>query len=327
MDIDNVLAALPKKKFCVIGDLIVDYYRILKEKRLSQEAPVVVFTPEAVEYRLGGAANVANNIHDMGSDVLLMSVTGDDLAFMQPMVQIPFCEQIIKVSSRQTTVKERLVTKRQQVARIDSPSGGHIEPDMATDLFRRWFLHGSTSDVMVISDYNHGVMTPWLCAQLQVDAKKLRIPVVVNSKAPDTLIKYFGVDMLIMNLQEARDITSEPSLPARDMAALVLDKSKAKSVAITMGPHGIMLAQETPDGNDVRPYPPPGVKDDEVIDVTGAGDTVTAFTAMGIALGMELPCIMKLANLAAGIVIKKRGVATTTPQEVRGAMGGQDATL
>jgi D-beta-D-heptose 7-phosphate kinase/D-beta-D-heptose 1-phosphate adenosyltransferase len=143
------------------------------------------------------------------------------------------------------------------------------------------------------------------------------IPVIVDSKAKDTLNKYKGVTIALPNLDEARLITKLDEFDDEDIARFLLKNMKLKAAALTLGPHGILLA--TSDGCSHFPTLS-GDPDHEVADVTGAGDTVAATVAAGLTLGMSYPEIMRLANITAGIKVQKRGVATATPSEIFNAM-------
>lgn len=298
--------------FCVVGDLIIDYYRILCEKRLSPEAPVVIFEPSNEEYRFGGSANVASNICSMAyakSDVRLVTAVGKDWDELELYKKLPplFNINLIKCK-RQTTIKERLITKRQQIARIDFQSAEYITADDAVRLSK---MCHDLGDVLVLSDYEHGVMHNDLCSDLISRANALGVPIVVNSKAKDTVKKYHGATILVLNHNEAREITGSTESNS-EMAHSLLRDMGLKAVAITMGADGILLALSGFTGK----FSPPEGSEDEVVDVTGAGDTVTAAIALGIARGMGYSSIMRLANVAAGLVIRKRGVATVPWAEV-----------
>lgn len=306
------LDELNKFKFVVLGDFIVDRYRVLQSERISPEADVIIYHQISEDYRAGGAGNVANNLATMGARVHLYSVGGDDIS-----LDMIFPNTILADPTRKTTIKERLVTKRQQIARIDDQTREPISGEMTEQLISHLDIGLVGASALVLSDYNHGVMTKRLVAAAIHAAKDLNIPIIVDSKAPDTMLKYKGTTIVMPNHQEAISITGMAEFDDDQVAEYLLKKMNLKSVAITLGANGILLC--TPEG--CQRFPPLELNTrEEVKDVTGAGDTVTAATAVGLALGLSLPQVMRLANVAAGVVVKKMGVATATVEELRQAI-------
>lgn len=313
---DLKLRELKNKNICVIGDMIVDHSRILNPKKLSPEAPVVIFEEEFEEYRAGGAGNVAVNLMALGVNTSLVSVCGNDgiLDFVRD--QLPTNTVILKESGRITTVKERIITRRQQICRIDSQSNAPINKSIK-DFIECARLKIVNSDAIVFSDYAHGVCVEEAIVNLIEFATSKKIPIIVDSKAKDTLTKYRGSTVALPNMDEARLMTKLDDFEDEDVAKFLLKTMKLKIAAITLGPRGILLAQES--GTKIYPPLHPNINN-EVIDVTGAGDTVAATVACGIALGMSYGQIMTLANVTAGIKVQKRGVAAVMPDEITETM-------
>ncbi len=318
----SFLSDLSKKRISVVGDNIVDLYRFCKAKRLSPEAPVPIFEPLYKEYRAGGAANVASNLRALGvGHVHLITVFGtdnynsipsEDLNKMFPEGGILGFEK-----NRLTTIKERIVTRRQQICRIDSQSGKPILSSTANSLFEAAKEFLIKSDAIIFSDYDHGTCISELVSLVLNLAIAKGIPTIIDSKAKDTILKYKGSTIALPNMDEARMMTNLGNIDDEKVAKYILYAMALKAAAITLGPRGIMLAEN---GNVETYHPLDSNVNNEVVDVTGAGDTVAAMVAAGLTLGLKYWQIMKLANVAAGIKVQKLGVATVTQQEILAAI-------
>jgi D-beta-D-heptose 7-phosphate kinase/D-beta-D-heptose 1-phosphate adenosyltransferase len=313
------LGALRNKKFCVVGDMIVDHYRFLKPSKLSPEAPVVIFKPDLEEYRPGGAGNVANNLGSLGGQVRLCVAVGGDWPSIAPIGNY-IAEACVDPSNR-TTVKERLVTKTQQIARIDLQARTPLAGEIQSKLVEKATEAVKWADVVVFSDYDHGTMTCDIVAPLITAAKGK--PIVVDSKAADTISKYKHCTIALPNNVEARHITRLDDFDDMVVAKYMLKHMQLEALGLTLGKHGIMLCASS----GTKVYQAIGDISNEVVDVTGAGDTVTALVAAGISLGMPYHHSIVLANLAASIVVQKRGVATASIGEVLVASGRNETEL
>ena len=298
------------KKILVVGDLIVDRYRFLTPHRLNPEAPTIIFRPSREEYRLGGAGNVLSNLTALGTKASLATVVGSDwekIAFHFPTLE----GSLLVRADRTTTVKERLITDRQQLLRIDIQGGGPIENGVADKLFGDIANVLADADAVIMSDYDHGVMIPELVGPLMDFCRRKNKPVIVDSKARDTISKYRDATIILPNVEEAKLISGLEEFDDKDVANFLLRHMKLAAVAITLGPRGILLA--TKDGQETFPALQ---HDDEVADVTGAGDTVAAMVAACLSAGVRYNEAIELANVAAGIKVRKRGVATVSVAEI-----------
>jgi len=325
----ELLPRLSQKTFLVVGDMILDRYRFLAPKRLSPEAPVIVFKPNREEVRPGGAGNAANNLAAMGASMVhLCSVVGEDfrrgykdprdepvggqLSFFKDAHGRQACQNNLVISSsRKTTIKERLITTRQQVARIDCQEEAPISEEDAISLLDVALPLLLECDVLVLSDYAHGVMLPNVAEVLVERARLLHKPIVVDTKARDSLLKYRGASAILPNHLEARDMTGLSEFEDEDIARFILKKAAVDLVGMKCGPRGILLVTR----ERTEWFPAFGDPQD-VIDVTGAGDTVTAAVAAGMSVGMSCEETMELAQVAAGIVIRKQGTATASQEEI-----------
>ena len=313
------------KKFVVIGDFLLDRYRFMQPKKLSPEAPVVVFNPVSEEFRLGGAANVANNLSSLGGDVKFFSVPEDWKSYSES-VPLSFALHVYS-GSRKITIKERVLTRRQQVCRIDVQEDRRLDHEEAEEIRAAAGKAIEDCDIVVMSDYNQGFMDKNLVLGLVEKARKENKMVVVDTKAPDSIEKYLSVTALVPSYAEAELIVGQKY--EDDVYALsekLLTESRAKCVGITMGPKGIFvkerLTQEelrrldgpnATEGFFLYPY----VWDEaEVIDVTGAGDTVLAATAAALACGESFVSALDFANEAAGQVVRKVGVVPVDVEQL-----------
>jgi D-beta-D-heptose 7-phosphate kinase/D-beta-D-heptose 1-phosphate adenosyltransferase len=309
---------IKNKTFCVVGDVIVDHYRTVIPTRISPEAPVMIFDPIKEHKVPGGVANVANNIISMGGcskKVVLFSVVGQDWSQVTS-TDFLSCRTCLQYQpDRLTTVKERIVAKNQQIMRIDRQSNIPASPQYLTVLVSDILDFLPHADVVVFSDYQHGVMTEYLVSQIIPEANRLGIPIVVDSKAFDTIRKYKRSTIALPTGIESKSFISMPQdLSMEDTARYLIKQMELDAIGLTLGKDGIMFASSS-----VEPmiYPPLAKDpDEEVVDVTGAGDTVTAAISVGLVMGWPYDRIIKLANVAAGIVVKKAGVATASWVEI-----------
>jgi len=313
---------LKTKKVYVIGDFIIDHNRIVRAKRLSPEAPIPVVEPEIDEFRIGGAGNVAQNLKALGvGKVELVTVIGPSnykqSLFDEPSKKLLGSSMLVFEAGRLTTIKERVLSRRpnQQIVRIDTQSNKPIKPKSAK-LLINMIEASAIPDAIVFSDYAHGVCVPLVIKAAMSFATKNSIPTVVDSKAKDTLDKYIGATVAIPNLDEAKAILGIDETDEKKVAIQLREVLKLQAAAVTLGAKGVMLAtiEGTKHYHVLNTNP-----QQEVVDVTGAGDTVAAIVAIGLILKLSYDDIFRLANVAAGVKVQKRGVATVSIQEIASA--------
>jgi D-beta-D-heptose 7-phosphate kinase/D-beta-D-heptose 1-phosphate adenosyltransferase len=221
-------------------------------------------------------------------------------------------EGLVVDPARPTTTKQRIVTTRnQQVARVDFESdaeaAGEVEHALI-DHARRALAH---ADVVIVSDYLKGSVTRGLVAALVEGAKKRKVPVLVDPKIPH-IDYYAGATIVTPNHQEAETATHmriRSDDDARRAAKVFIERARCKGVLITRGEHGMSMVDAAGEAHYTAVAR-------EVADVTGAGDTVIAALALGLAAGAALPEAAQLANHAAGIVVGRFGPATVSPAEL-----------
>ncbi len=303
---------MKKPSILVVGDLMCDHYLFGKVERISPEAPVQVVEIEKEETLLGGAGNVINNLLALGANVEVASVVGDDEcgAWLKNRLSKKGIklDHIITQNGRHTSKKTRVISSNQQIVRFDKESKDNISRQSEEDIFNR--INDIEIDIILLSDYAKGVLTPNLTKKLINFAKEKNIPIFVDPKGSD-YSKYSGATLITPNKKEAQiatgiDITNDNELIKAGNA--LKERFDLKNVIITLSEEGMAIFDK-----DFEKIPTVAK---EVYDVTGAGDTVLATLGYGVATGLSLSEAARLANLAAGVVVGKVGSATATLSEI-----------
>ncbi|HDD45396.1 MAG TPA: D-glycero-beta-D-manno-heptose-7-phosphate kinase [Candidatus Desulfofervidus auxilii] len=286
---------------------------------MSPEAPVPVVDVVNESYRLGGAANVVNNLVSLGTKVFVTGVIGNDEMGRQLIKEIRKLgvhpEGIIVETNRPTTVKTRIIAHNQQVVRVDREKRHPIEEDTVFQMLDFVKKHISEIDAILVSDYAKGVICPNLMEGLKELAQKNEILLTVDPKVKNFPL-FEGVNIITPNHFEAMqvcgfngimDITQEM---VQEAGKILLSNFKTQAVLITQGELGMTLFEK----NGEITYIPAMAK--KVYDVTGAGDTVIATLTAAWASGASLKTAAILANLAAGIVVGEVGTATVSREQL-----------
>ena len=304
------------RRIAVLGDVMVDRYLWGHVERISPEAPVPVVEIERETESLGGAGNVAANLSALGAEPTLISVCGDDAdgrALAQTLVSRGVrAEGLVAEPGRPTTVKTRIIAHSQQVVRADRES----RADVRGPLFER--VRGAIereleiAEALVVSDYGKGVVHPGTLEVALRLARKRGIPVCVDPK-DSHIDAYHEATILTPNQHEAgyvqgRRIIDDASL--MDVGWGLQKRLNAEAVLVTRGPDGMSLFERV----GRYTYLPTVAR--EVYDVTGAGDTVVSVVALALASGADFVSACRLANHAAGIVIREVGTATCSPERL-----------
>jgi D-beta-D-heptose 7-phosphate kinase / D-beta-D-heptose 1-phosphate adenosyltransferase len=314
--LETILSNAKNVSVLVIGDLMLDEYVYGTIERISPEAPVSVVNWRSEKWGLGGAANVAHNLAQLGCRVLLAGVAGSDAA----------AEQLLKIagsigidtasvvadSGRPTTVKTRVIAHGQQVIRIDRESRAEINDALAKSLMEYVRKCLPAVDGVILSDYAKGVLTPALCASVIQATHSQRKRVLVDPKGHD-FSKYKGAFLLTPNKKELAEATHMPVQTEADIrkaADALFRIAGCEAILVTRGDEGMSLFEGTKTGvpiqTDVR----------DVFDVTGAGDTVISMLGRLLFAGVEILPAAQLANMAAGIKVGKLGAAAICSEEM-----------
>jgi D-beta-D-heptose 7-phosphate kinase/D-beta-D-heptose 1-phosphate adenosyltransferase len=319
-DLKELLGRARGRAVLIVGDLMLDHFVIGRVDRISPEAPVPVVQFDHESYCLGGAANVAHNVAALGGTVEIAGLVGNDAEGTRLVADLRRVgvgtSAVIADRDRCTTRKLRVVTTRnQQVARIDYESDRAVEGDIEAALAKKIRDAAARADIVVVSDYQKGTITE-ATAQAAIAAAKARgVRSLIDPKVPH-IDYYAGASLITPNHHEAEAVTLQrirSSAEARTAAQLFRARARCESVLITRGEHGMWLLG--PDGDFDLP-----ADAREVSDVTGAGDTVIAAMALGLAAGGSLRDAARLANRAAGLAVARFGPVAITAEELAAAL-------
>lgn len=323
---NDLVDAFRGKKICVIGDVIADIYIYGMPYKLSREAPVVVIKYEEESLCPGSAGNTINNLVAMGAHVYPLSCIGNDEAGSRLLEYFGKCgtvrlDGLIRHEGR-TVTKTRILagdthTSKQQVIRVDRENELGIPGAVRAALKRHLAEIGPGMDAFIVSDYEYGLVDDEIIGYMR-EAARTRV-VVGDSRY--NLPRFQGFTLVTPNESEAYAVANMPS--GRDVTEVgraILEKMDIKALLVTRGNKGMSLFLR--DGT-VNHIPISG--SDEIADVTGAGDTVAAVITLALAAGADYRTASHVANMAAGIVVMKRGTAVVTPDELKKVMASSKA--
>lgn len=307
-------------RILVAGDVMLDKYYYSEVTRISPEAPVPIAHVRSEMETLGGAANVAHNLARLGCQTSIAGFVGDDYHCKSLLEKFHkrgiACEGLIK-TDRPTTTKLRIIGGHQQMLRLDFEESAPITGDDAArflDYIQQKLQEGL--DCLIISDYGKGVCTKENCQKIIAACKAHHVPVIVDPKGTNWM-KYVGADYITPNLKEINAVLTDPirneDAPVEQAARVVMKKFHLGSIIVTRSEAGLSLVRE----EEIEHIP---TKAQEVFDVSGAGDTVIAVFAMGIAGGLAPRDSAYLANLAAGVVVAKLGTYAVSQEELIAAL-------
>ncbi len=312
------------RRALVIGDLLLDRYLWGAVERISPEAPVPVVRVDHKTYAAGGAANVAANLSALGCGVSVAGVVGADEDGRQllELLQTSGIETtaVLSVLDRPTICKTRILGGRQQMLRLDVEKSGEFSLELKSLLLSGIEAKIPGCSAIILSDYGKGLLDDSVCQAIIRRARELSIPTFVDPKGLH-YEKYAGCDVISPNRMELAAATSTDS---GDLELLLQEGQQLRTelgighLVVTLSELGITLLE--PSG--IHRFP---ALAREVFDVSGAGDTVIAAMGAAVAAGMQLHDAIRLANLAAGIVIGKLGTVPISRDELLAglASGGE----
>jgi D-beta-D-heptose 7-phosphate kinase/D-beta-D-heptose 1-phosphate adenosyltransferase len=317
--LEELIDLFPKKKVLVVGDLMLDRFVYGNVQRISPEAPVQVINANDPEEIVGGAGNVARNIVALGAKCDVVGLVGRDEAAtcIQSLLEsagvTPF---LLDGRSRITTVKTRYVAHLHSthLLRADREDTRAISGSLEDDFIGVALERIPHSDVIILSDYGKGVLTPRVIFELVSAASAAQKTVIVDPKGTD-YARYRGVTALTPNLAElslalGRQVPNEVDA-VKAAAQQLLEMTDSKIVLVTLGEKGLMVV-----GRDGQAYAFEATAR-RVVDVSGAGDTVVGSFALALSVGAQEHIAARLANAAAGIVVSKKSTATVSAGELR----------
>ncbi|MFL6469135.1 MAG: bifunctional heptose 7-phosphate kinase/heptose 1-phosphate adenyltransferase [Pyrinomonadaceae bacterium] len=321
---EHIRSSFSGKRIAVIGDIVADQFLNGTISRVSREAPVFILKHDATETRPGGAANAAANVASLGGDPVLVGMVGKDDAgslLIQSLNDLGVnTDLIVSDPSLTTTAKLRVLAGqpyaiRQQVIRIDYENSVQIGEKLRSRFLENVSSAIATADTVIVSDYNYGVAEAGMIQAICELAGKRSIPVIADSRW--RLTNFSGCTSATPNQEEAEAILGrsfELSDAETLRAQLDLD-----SIVVTLGNKGMAFAES---GRSAIAIPPVGST--QPVDVTGAGDTVIAAFALGVASNLGTFESAVVANHAGGIVVMKRGTAVASIDELVASISAAD---
>jgi len=316
------LKAFGELRVLVVGDVMADHYLWGDVERISPEAPVPVVHVRDEETKLGGATNVASNLHTLGAAVDVCAVVGDDdegRLIREQLAGMGVDGGGLLVSKeRHTTRKTRVIAHNQQVVRVDWEKTAPLSAAMTDRMLARIREQLPKLDAVIVSDYGKGVVNKRLLDGLREMVKKGLI-VAVDPKIHN-MRYYHGLTTMTPNHHESAQALGikldNVDEQIHRAGVKILKRYRLKSLVITRGEEGMSLFEKSKHQVDI----PTVAK--EVYDVTGAGDTVIAALTCGLAAGANLHQAAQIANFAAGVVIAEVGTASAEQRQVAAAIRG-----
>jgi D-glycero-beta-D-manno-heptose-7-phosphate kinase len=312
-----------RARIVVVGDLVADEFIYGRVSRLSREAPVLILEYDATEIVPGGAGNAASNVAALGGRVTLAGAVGRDDAgdrLVESLEERGVRLDLVRSREVATPVKTRILaggvhSVKQQIVRIDRAGAGAAKPAVVRDVVARAKRSARKADAIIASDYGSGLLSPRALARIRPRQAQL----FVDSRY--RLLEYRGMTACTPNESEVESLLGiriDDDLEVLEKAGrTLLRKTGAGAMLVTRGSRGMALFE--PGAPTVRV---PIFGSDEVADVTGAGDTVIATFALARAAGATFEEAARLANVAGGLVVMKRGTATVSADELRAAVRG-----
>ena len=322
----EIIDRFAQKKVAVWGDLILDEYIYGTTRRISREAPVLILSHKAKEFSLGGGGNALLNLCALGAKPVPVGLVGQDEAgkrilkiFKQKKISADF---LIKEKTYRTPINTRILagehsTRKQQILRIDQetrvPESKELKQKLGSTLGRA----ASQTAALLISDYNYFTVQEDVLKKILPRFKRAKKPIALDSRF--RLLNFKGVTILTPNEPEVEyalqvELDDDQKI-VNKAGRLLLDRAEAEAVLITRGGKGMVLFERYKPAFPISIY---GSSD--IVDVTGAGDTVISVLTLALACGASFREASVLANYAGGIVVMKKGTSTVSPQELKEAI-------
>lgn len=319
----SLIRSFAGRRVAVVGDAVADAFVYGRVTRVSREAPVLILEHDSTNVVPGGAGNAANNVAALGGRVALVTVVGRDetgrrlMAALHPRVSRG---RLLRTAGRPTPVKTRIFagdvhSAKQQIVRIDRDVGPMSNRQIRSAFARRALDAILRADAVIVSDYGLGLVTPKLVSMMRaaIENAGLHVPLLIDTR--HELLNYRALTACTPNeseVEQALGVQIDDNRRVLERSGReILSRTKMEAVLITRGSRGMALF--------VRGMPTahiPIFGSDEIVDVTGAGDTVMASVALALAAGASFEAAARLANYAGGLVVMKRGTATVTAEEL-----------
>ena len=312
MNFREIVNQFQQKRILVIGDVMIDSYLRGNVNRVSPEAPVPIVSLQKEEDRLGGAANVAINLVAMGASAIICSVIGNDKSGDKMLELLEentiSAEGLIFSSSRQTTVKTRIIGNNQHLLRVDSEQTNDINSLEEDELIAK--VHSileSKIDAIIFEDYNKGVLTERVISEIIELANSKGVLTTVDPKSKN-FFAYKNVSLFKPNLKELKEgVGMNFSFSENEQFENAVNKLESKldnTISfVTLSEHGVFIKDKKE-----QHYIPAHIRN--IADVSGAGDTVISLATLCLTAGLPIREIAEIANLAGGLVCEKSGVVS-----------------
>ncbi len=314
------------RKIAVWGDFILDEYIYGKTRRISREAPVLIISYQDQEFSLGGAGNSVLNLKALGAHPLPIGFIGRDESGRK-IVEILKAHRIpakflLRLPGYQTPLKTRVLageenTKKQQILRIDKEAQVPETSPLKSKMIRTLKEIASRSEALLISDYNYQAVQEDIFIPALPHFKKTGVPVTLDSRY--RLLHFQGITAATPNEPEVEGALhielNDNFLMLKRAGDLLLKNLQSAAILITRGSRGMALFEKAK-----QPYLIPVRGPTDIVDVTGAGDTVISVFTLALASGASFREATSLANHAGGIVVMKKGTATATPAELKASV-------
>ena len=314
-ELSALIGRLAEARVVAVGDLMLDRFIEGVVDRISPEAPIPVFSMRRESSMLGGVGNVLRNLSALGADSELIAVVGDDAAGDEVATLVAeearVRSHLIRVAGRQTTIKTRFVAGTQQILRTDRETMAPLSEKDQAMVLESTLSALDGGGVLVLSDYGKGILPDATIARLIEGARAAGWPVVVDPKGID-YGRYRGARVVTPNRQELALASGMPTEGDEEVVAAcrhIIETAGVEAVLATRSEQGMTLVDR-----DATHHLPARAR--EVFDVSGAGDTVAAALAVGLAVDSPMLTAARLANAAAGVVVAKVGTAVARPSEV-----------
>ena len=311
----NILNLLNRKIFC-LGDIMLDNYIIGNTNRISPEGPIPVLDIVKEVKMLGGVGNVVRNLSTLATETHLVSLLGNDLMSNEVEKKLNIInvnKDLVRDSNRPTITKSRYISNNQQILRVDKEKTDFIDKKIENKIFNYSKKRILKTDVVIISDYNKGLITKNLLKRIVSFANKNKKPVIIDPKSTD-FDKYKGATIVTPNIKELELVVKKKLNSDKEIINIskkLIFKFNFKHLLITMGKSGMMLISKN--NKNVIKF---DAEAKEVFDVSGAGDTVASFIAAGIGSSLKIEEVIKIANIAAGVVVGKTGTSVAHLSEI-----------
>jgi D-glycero-beta-D-manno-heptose-7-phosphate kinase len=325
-DFDTLFHRIGQLKIAVIGDVMLDTYWWGHVERISPEAPVPVVSVDKKEYRIGGAGNVALNIASMGAIAYAITVMGkdDDGDQLKALLAEKGIDttHVVQSTERITTNKIRIISRNQQMMRLDAETTKDITANEEDKLLYAFedFIASESPDVVILEDYNKGVLTHRIINRVIELCQKHNIITAVDPKRKN-FFTYKGVDIFKPNLKEVKEalnIIADGAGEAllKDIHLQLEDKLNHQISFITLSEKGVFYAQH-PAGQqqEVAAMIAPHLRN--IADVSGAGDTVIAVASLVYAASKDVALMAAVANIAGGLVCEEVGTAAIDREKLQ----------